>query len=61
MTRTDALQLLRTSIGNPTADFHEDQWESIDALINHHKKMLVVERTGWGKIQSNTSAKRVLK
>ncbi len=49
MTRSDALQLLRTSIGNPSADFHEDQWEAIDALVNHRKKMLVVERTGWGK------------
>ena len=49
MTRTDALELLRTSIDNPTADFHEDQWEAIDALVNDRKKMLVVERTGWGK------------
>ena len=49
MTRTDALELLRTSIDNPTADFHKDQWEAIDALVNHRKKMLVVERTGWGK------------
>lgn len=49
MIRPDALQLLRTSISKPTADFHEDQWEAIDALVNHRKKMLVVERTGWGK------------
>lgn len=49
MTRPDALQLLRISIGNPSANFHEDQWEAIDALVNHRKKMLVVERTGWGK------------
>lgn len=49
MTRAQALQLLRTSINNPTADFHEDQWEAIDSLVNNRKKMLVVERTGWGK------------
>jgi len=49
MTKLDALHLLRASIGNPSADFHEDQWEAIDALVNHRKKMLLVERTGWGK------------
>ncbi len=49
MTREQALQLLRTSINNPNANFHEDQWEAIDALVNDRKKMLVVERTGWGK------------
>ncbi|MDM5270781.1 RecQ family ATP-dependent DNA helicase [Sulfurovum sp. zt1-1] len=49
MIKSDALQLLRTSINNPSANFHEDQWEAIDALVNHRKKMLVVERTGWGK------------
>lgn len=49
MTREKGLQQLRTSINNQSADFHEDQWEAIDALVNRRKKMLVVERTGWGK------------
>ncbi len=43
MTRPDALQLLRISIGNPSANFHEDQWEAIDALVNHRKKMLDIQ------------------
>jgi len=32
MTKDEALQLLRTSINNPTANFHKDQWEAIDAF-----------------------------
>ena len=38
MIKDDALKLLRTSINNPTATFHKDQWEAIDALVNHRKK-----------------------
>ncbi len=61
MTKDEALQLLRTSINNPTATFHEDQWEAIDALVNHRKKMLVVERTGWGKSSVYFIATRALR
>ena len=31
-----------------TAEFHNDQWESIESVLNR-KKTLVVQRTGWGK------------
>ncbi len=61
MTREQALQLLRKSINNPNADFHEDQWEAIDALVNDRKKMLVVERTGWGKSSVYFIATRALR
>lgn len=61
MTREQALQLLRTSINNPNANFHEDQWEAIDALVNERKKMLVVERTGWGKSSVYFIATRALR
>ncbi len=61
MTKDEALQLLRTSINNPTATFHEDQWEAIDALVNYRKKMLVVERTGWGKSSVYFIATRALR
>ncbi len=46
--RETGLQFLRTALGNPAADFRDGQWESIQGLLNR-KKMLVVERTGWGK------------
>lgn len=44
-----ALAHLREMTGNPLAVFHEDQWESIDGLVNRQNQLLVVQRTGWGK------------
>lgn len=61
MTREQALQLLRTSINKQNAEFHEDQWEAIDELVNNRKKMLVVERTGWGKSSVYFIATRALR
>lgn len=49
MNRVQAQQLLQTALGNPTAEFRDGQWEAIDALVNHRQKLLVVQRTGWGK------------
>lgn len=49
MNRTEAEQLLQTALANPAAQFREGQWEAIDALVNQGRKLLVVQRTGWGK------------
>lgn len=49
MNRLKAQQLLQTALANPQADFRDGQWEAIDALVNHYQKLLVVQRTGWGK------------
>src|SRR5690554_5241956 len=49
MNRAQALQLLQTALANPNAEFRDGQWEAIDALVNHRQKLLVVQRTGWGK------------
>src|SRR4051812_41589085 len=46
--RQRALGLLRTAISNNTAEFRPGQWEAIEALLNR-ERLLVVERTGWGK------------
>lgn len=48
-TRTDALAVLRTLVGNETADFHEGQFEAIETLVDGRRRALVVQRTGWGK------------
>lgn len=48
-TRASALQILRTLVGSPTADFHEGQYEAISTLVDDHSRALVVQRTGWGK------------
>ncbi|GGA75305.1 ATP-dependent DNA helicase RecQ [Neiella marina] len=44
-----AQQLLKTALANSEAEFRDGQWEAIDALVNHNQKLLVVQRTGWGK------------
>jgi ATP-dependent DNA helicase RecQ len=44
-----ALDLLRRALGNSSAEFRIGQWEAIDALVNRRQKLLVVQRTGWGK------------
>ena len=49
MNRPQAQQLLKTALANPAAEFRDGQWEAIDALVNHRQKLLVVQRTGWGK------------
>lgn len=49
MNRDQAQQLLQTALANPAAEFRDGQWEAIDALVNQRQKLLVVQRTGWGK------------
>lgn len=49
MNKIQAQQLLKTALANPKAEFRDGQWEAIDALVNHRQKLLVVQRTGWGK------------
>jgi ATP-dependent DNA helicase RecQ len=41
------LNLLRMMLGG-NAEFHGGQWESIEAVLNCHRT-LVVQKTGWGK------------
>ena len=48
-TRTLACELLRKLTGCEDAVFREGQYEAIDALVVHHRRALVVQRTGWGK------------
>ncbi|MGK4065575.1 RecQ family ATP-dependent DNA helicase [Rothia sp. HC945] len=47
--RDRALHHLRALTGNPDADFHAGQFESIRALVEDRARALVVQRTGWGK------------
>ncbi|WP_290198311.1 RecQ family ATP-dependent DNA helicase [Corynebacterium guangdongense] len=47
-TRDDAQRLLE-GIAGPEARLRDDQWVAIDALVNARRRMLVVQRTGWGK------------
>ena len=49
ITREKGLALLRLSTGVDNADFRENQWEAIENVALKRRKLLVVERTGWGK------------
>ncbi len=49
MHKRDAEQLLQHMLNNPLTQFREGQWEAIDSVVNQRRKLLVVQRTGWGK------------
>lgn len=46
---TEALTILRQLVGHPEAQFHDGQFEAIQALVENRRRALVVQRTGWGK------------
>lgn len=49
MKQQQAEALLKVALANDHAQFRRGQWEAIDALVNKQQKLLVVQRTGWGK------------
>lgn len=59
--RSDALGLLRVALDDEAVDFREGQWEAIDALVNRRERLLVVQRTGWGKSSVYFIATRILR
>ncbi|WP_305803421.1 DEAD/DEAH box helicase [Thiolapillus sp.] len=61
MDRQAAETLLQTAVGNPNAHFRSGQWEAIDALVNHRRKLMVVQRTGWGKSSVYFISTRILR
>ncbi len=48
MQKETTLALLRQMLG-PAAEFRDGQWEAIDLAANRRRRLLVVQRTGWGK------------
>ena len=49
MSKEVALSLLRTALNDGNAEFRDGQWEAIEKLTVQKQKLLVLERTGWGK------------
>jgi ATP-dependent DNA helicase RecQ len=58
--RTRALELLRIAVASAAADFRPGQWEAIERLLRR-ERLLVVERTGWGKSSVYFLATRLLR
>ncbi len=52
---------MRRAVGDPTSRFRDGQWEAIDALVNHRRKLMVVQRTGWGKSSVYFISTRILR
>src|SRR5699024_8306738 len=46
--RDEATGILSELVGKP-AEFHDGQFEVIEAIVDQRRRGLVVERTGWGK------------
>ena len=59
--REDAQQMLKRALADENADFRDGQWEAIDAIVNQRRKLLVVQRTGWGKSAVYFLATRMLR
>jgi ATP-dependent DNA helicase RecQ len=58
--KKEALIYLRKALDNPKAEFRIGQWESIKQLIERNR-VLVVERTGWGKSMVYFLASKLLR
>ncbi len=56
----EANQALRTLVGSE-AEFRADQFEAISALVDDRRRVLVVQRTGWGKSAVYFVATRMLR
>ena len=61
MEKHKAETLLRAAVNNPNAHFRIGQWEAIDALVNRRLKLMVVQRTGWGKSSVYFISTRILR
>ena len=54
------LAVLRRALG-PAAEFREGQLEAIEAVVEQRSRLLVVQRTGWGKSAVYFVATRLLR
>lgn len=59
--REHALNLLRRALHNPKAQFRNGQWEAISAILERRARVLVVQRTGWGKSMIYFLATKILR
>ncbi|NEX23445.1 RecQ family ATP-dependent DNA helicase [Thiorhodococcus mannitoliphagus] len=61
MERHEAEALLQKAVGDPAVGFRAGQWEAIDAIVNRRQKLMVVQRTGWGKSSVYFISTRILR
>src|SRR6476659_781978 len=56
-----ATEILRALVASPDAEFREGQLDAIRALVEERRRVLVVQRTGWGKSAVYFVATRLLR
>ncbi len=56
-----ALSYLRIALNNPEAEFRSGQLESILSIVQDRKKLLLVQKTGWGKSMIYFIATKILR
>lgn len=61
MDKQGAVGLLRKALNLPHATFREGQWEAIEKLTVNKEKLLVIQRTGWGKSSVYFISTRILR
>ncbi len=61
VSKNECLELLNISLNCSNANFRENQWEAIESLTVKRKKILVIERTGWGKSTVYFLATKILR
>lgn len=59
--REEALDCLRLLCGDPRAEFRAGQWEAVEELVDRRARLLLVQRTGWGKSLVYFLATRLLR
>ena len=59
--RDQASEILRTLTGRKEAAFRPGQWEAVERLVVGRGRVLVVQRTGWGKSAVYFLATRLLR
>ena len=59
--QANAQMYLRIALDNSRADFRDGQWNAIQALVERRERLLVVQRTGWGKSMVYFLATRLLR
>ena len=60
MQKENARALLQQMLGSET-EFRDGQWEDIDRAANRRERVLVVQRTGWGKSSVYFLAAKILR
>ena len=47
--RDQATAVLRRLVGRADVEFRDGQFDAVEALVGKRQRVLVVQRTGWGK------------